>query len=77
VIGLAAAAAGRRIIKYIPRHRSVEMYDATRNQWFPLPDLNSPRSDLGLVNLNNHIYAIGGFTGTVNTKFKERLVAPY
>jgi len=49
------------------RHRSVEEYDPGTNQWNLLPSLNSPRSDLAVVNYQGKIYAIGGFSGQVIT----------
>jgi len=47
------------------RHRSVEEYDLGTNQWYTLPHLNTPRSDLAVVVLQNKVYAIGGFSGQV------------
>lgn len=41
----------------------VEMFDPTRNSWFPQPDLPTPRAGLAAVPAAARIYVVGGAAG--------------
>ena len=45
------------------RLRSVEMFTPSMNQWVSVAPLLQPRSGLGTVIMNGHMYAIGGHDG--------------
>lgn len=40
--------------------RSVERYDFSMGQWSTIPNLTTPRSEVVLVELENHLIALGG-----------------
>ena len=49
----------------LERLRSVEVYDPARMMWTEINSMISPRSDFAVVNYQDRIYAIGGFSGQV------------
>jgi len=40
--------------------KTAEMYDLEKNVWTYLPDLEHPRGEIALGDLNTHLYAVGG-----------------
>ena len=50
------------------RVRTVDVYDPTKDQWAPAPNMEARRSTLGAAVLNGCIYAVGGFDGSSGKK---------
>ena len=48
---------------------STEFFDFTTNTWNKGPNLTSRRANTGVANVNNKLFAVGGFSG--NTKVKR------
>ena len=55
-----------------PVTASVEQFNPKTNQWTALPDLQVARYNHALVNINNCLYAIGGYNGQVILSSVER-----
>jgi hypothetical protein len=55
-----AAASAHRMYVAGGNDASVHFYEVIPDQWFPLPDLPTPRKDLACVLLRNSFFAMGG-----------------
>ncbi|XP_066919463.1 kelch-like protein 12 [Clytia hemisphaerica] len=53
------------------RKRTGEYYNTEKNEWIPMADMHTPRSNFGLVNLEGKLYAIGGYDGNFPLKSAE------
>jgi N-acetylneuraminic acid mutarotase len=73
-IGLITARTGLSAIKYKNRIytfggwkdtwlKTVEAYDPDAEKWLPMKDMNIPRQNFAVAELNGKIYAIGGMNG--------------
>ena len=52
---------------------TVERYDPSANQWFPVASMMSRRSGVGLAAVNGKLYSVGGFDGSTYLKSVECL----
>lgn len=58
------------------RVRTVDVYDAVKDQWTSIASMQERRSTLGAAVLNDLLYAVGGFdgsTGKTSLKYHRRL----
>ncbi|CAO2639142.1 Kelch-like protein 8 [Lemmus lemmus] len=52
--------------------RSIECYSISRNSWFFGPEMNSRRRHVGVISVENHVYAVGGNDGVASLSSVER-----
>lgn len=48
--------------------RSVECYDLREEQWYQAAEMPSRRCRAGLAVLNDKVYAVGGFNGSLRVR---------
>lgn len=52
------------------RVRTVDVYDAVKDQWTSIASMQERRSTLGAAVLNDLLYAVGGFDGSTGKTLK-------